>query len=417
MGLNRLDIFQKTITATNVNVTVLKKDNSNLPEIDNGFRKHLFENFDYNKTYDFLTPHFVPGTLIHYIDEFSLHYIFVDIPEEFLGCDDLRITAIGPFSDYRIEYDSIHKIMQKNKIPDRLFIDFSAFYNSVPLIQKADNLLGIVLNLASGLFEQEYTISFFSLQDNPFGSLDFQTDQLMVYPQLASSSIEERYDIESKLLNAISTGNYEQAHNYHQKFTSYYIQPRTKNLIRNQQNFTIILNTLCRKAAQEGGVPPLYIDNLSTKFAISINNTLSLKEFPALCSKMIHKYCLLVKNHAMKDYSPVIREIISYIDFCYMEDLSLNLFAEKFNMTKTYLSALFKKETGDTLTDYIHTVRMRRAITLINSSSSPVAYIASACGYNDINYFIRIFKRTYGLYPKQYQKSILSAKTQAQAKF
>ena len=212
MGLNRLDIFQKTITATNVNVTVLKKDNSNLPEIDNGFRKHLFENFDYNKTYDFLTPHFVPGTLIHYIDEFSLHYIFVDIPEEFLGCDDLRITAIGPFSDYRIEYDSIHKIMQKNKIPDRLFIDFSAFYNSVPLIQKADNLLGIVLNLASGLFEQEYTISFFSLQDNPFGSLEFQTDQLMVYPQLASSSIEERYDIESKLLNAISTGNYEQAH-------------------------------------------------------------------------------------------------------------------------------------------------------------------------------------------------------------
>ena len=132
---------------------------------------------------------------------------------------------------------------------------------------------------------------------------------------------------------------------------------------------------------------------------------------------MNNKCCLLVKHHAMKVYAPVIREIISYIDFCYMEDLSLNLFAEKFNMTKTYLSALFKKETGDTLTAYIHTDRMRRAITLINSSSSPVAYIASACGYNDINYFIRIFKRTYGLSPKQYQKSILSAKTQAQAKF
>ena len=133
MGLNRLDIFQKTITATNVNVTVLKKDNSNFPEIDNGFRKHLFENFDYSKTYDFLTPHFVPGTLIHYIDEFSLHYIFVDIPEEFLSCDDLRITAIGPFSDYRMEYDSIHEIMRKNKIPDRLFIDFSTFFLKIPL--------------------------------------------------------------------------------------------------------------------------------------------------------------------------------------------------------------------------------------------------------------------------------------------
>lgn len=50
---------------------------------------------------------------------------------------------------------------------------------------------------------------------------------------------------------------------------------------------------------------------------------------------------------------------------------------------------------------------MRKAITLINSSALPVAAIATACGYNDINYFTRIFKRTYGLSPKQYQKSVM----------
>ena len=122
---------------------------------------------------------------------------------------------------------------------------------------------------------------------------------------------------------------------------------------------------------------------------------------------MLHKYCLMVKNHSMTGYSQVIKDVISYIDFHYAEDLSLAFFAEMCNMNKNYLSSLFKKEAGITLTDYIHQVRLRRAITLINSSSLSITTIAASCGYNDINYFTRIFKRTYGMSPKQYQKSIL----------
>jgi len=71
---------------------------------------------------------------------------------------------------------------------------------------------------------------------------------------------------------------------------------------------------------------------------------------------------------------------------------------------------LFKKETGTTLTDYIHTVRMRKALTFLNGTSLSIQTIASVCGYSDLNYFIRIFKRRYGLSPKQYQKSIVNRK-------
>lgn len=109
----------------------------------------------------------------------------------------------------------------------------------------------------------------------------------------------------------------------------------------------------------------------------------------------------------MLGYSKVVKEVISYIDFHYAEDLSLSFFAELFSVSKSYLSGLFKKETGVTLTDYIHQVRNRRAITLINSSSLSITTVAASCGYNDINYFIRMFKREYGMSPKQYQKSIL----------
>lgn len=102
----------------------------------------------------------------------------------------------------------------------------------------------------------------------------------------------------------------------------------------------------------------------------------SLSDVNALSSEMIHKYCLLVKNHAMKGYSAVTKEIISYIDFHYTEDLNLNYFAGMFNMSKTYLSNLFKKETGVTLTDFIHQVRMRPAHFLYIPEQHPQFFIS-----------------------------------------
>ena len=105
-------------------------------------------------------------------------------------------------------------------------------------------------------------------------------------------------------------------------------------------------------------------------------------------------------------FSKVIKEVVSYIDFHYAEDLNLSFFAEMFHISRNYLSGLYKKETGMTLTDYIHQVRSRRAITLINSSSLSITTIAVSCGYNDINYFTRMFKKIYGVSPTQYRLSV-----------
>ena len=84
------------------------------------------------------------------------------------------------------------------------------------------------------------------------------------------------------------------------------------------------------RQAESGGVHPLYIDELSTHFALQINEISSIGAVTALVGEMIHKYCLLVKNYGMKGYSPVIKEIISYIDFHYTEDLHLDTLAKMF---------------------------------------------------------------------------------------
>lgn len=232
------------------------------------------------------------------------------------------------------------------------------------------------------------------------------SDRSLASGEMADASVEQRYSAENTLLMAIAAGDYEKALGTYSQLSHYHIQARADDPLEDRRHLTVILNSLCRKTVEVAGVHPLYIDDLSTRFATGINRLNTPDELEALMSSMIREYCLLVRNHAMKGYSDITRQIVSYIDFHYTEELSLAYFARMFNLSKTYLSDLFRKETGTTLTDFIHQVRMRRAIVLLNASTLPITAVATACGYNDINYFIRRFKKTYGLSPKQYQKVI-----------
>lgn len=407
MEISKLNLFQQALTAYNVNNIILYKDYSNINKTDLGFRLRLYEGNAYQQMLLFMIQRVTPLSMLRFTDEFEMTYFYLHIPEKYLNEYESSFFIIGPFFEKSPQLSDIHRIMEKNKIPSSLFDDILAVYSSIPVIPTFNHLESLVLNLASGLFETSYNVTYYpdhnttSIEHSPF------LGKMRKNPELAVASIEERYRVESQMLDAISKGDYKHAKELHQKFGNFHIQPRTENLLRNTQNFQIILNTLCRKAAEMGGVHPLYVDDLSTKFAVLINEARSQRELTVISNDIIHKYCLLVQNHAMKGYSPVIKDIISYIDFHYAEDLNLSFFANHFNLTKTYLSGLFKKEVKTTLTDYIHQIRIRHAIILINSSSLSIGTIASACGYQDINYFIRVFKKINGVSPKQYQKMIL----------
>lgn len=407
MNEKNLELFQQTLRASSVNCRILYQDETAFSHMDCQLRMHLYENYSYLDNFKNFTHLLKSGTMIRFLDDFEMYYFFLHIPEEYLEDYQLPYFSVGPFLESRPDDSHIQKNMFRCRIPDTLFNDVAEFYASIPVLENIAMFENFTRNLASGLFGQEYHVLYLPDTESSIYKHANMTLRLRQNPQLAMYRIEERYETERQMMSAISNGDYNRAHEYHQKFTTYYIQPRTDNLLHNFQNFQIILNTLCRKAAELGGVHPLYIDDLSTKFAIAINEARSQRELQHIAGDMIHKYCILVKNYALKGYSQAVKDVISYIDFHYAEDLGLAFFADMLNLTKNYLSSLFKKETGLTLTDYIHQVRVRQAITLINSTSLPISTIATACGYNDINYFIRIFKKIFGISPKQYQKTIL----------
>ena len=181
------------------------------------------------------------------------------------------------------------------------------------------------------------------------------------------------------------------------------IDQRSANPLRSIKNYAIISNTLMRKAVQQGGVHPFYIDQLSSTLGHRIEEAASVEEVRGIISAMAHKYCLLVKNHNMKGYSPPVQSVILRTDAEITGDLSLSAHAQKIGINASYLSALFKKETGVTLTDYVSRRRVEYAIFLLNSTDMQIQTIAQHCGMPDVNYFTRTFKKHTGKTPSQYR--------------
>ena len=112
----------------------------------------------------------------------------------------------------------------------------------------------------------------------------------------------------------------------------------------------------------------------------------------------------------MKGYSLLIRKVLTQIDSDLTADLSLRTQAEQLNINSSYLSTLFKKETGTTLTEYVNRKRIEHAIFLLNTTNMKIQAIAQACGIPDVNYFTKIFKKQIGITPKDYRDNIMSYK-------
>ena len=115
---------------------------------------------------------------------------------------------------------------------------------------------------------------------------------------------------------------------------------------------------------------------------------------------------LLVQSHSLRTYSKPIQNIINYISFNLTADLSLNALSEEFMLNSSYLSTLFKKETGVTLTNFVNNKRIEHAIYLLNTTQSAIQDIAAQCGINDVNYFTKLFKKLKNMTPTQYREMI-----------
>ncbi len=97
-------------------------------------------------------------------------------------------------------------------------------------------------------------------------------------------------------------------------------------------------------------------------------------------------------------------EIKRYINTHYEEPLTVSLLAKLYSFSPAYLGRIFKKETGASLSEYLKKVRLQVACELLEKSNIPINDLAEKVGFQDLNYFYRIFKQEKGVTPNQYRQ-------------
>lgn len=345
--------------------------------------------------------------IVYQIDDgFLCHHIVFLLPPE---NGNTMLAYIGPYTQEPISKQTITKLSEKYNFKPELVSKIETFYQETPYLPDESHLLSIIYTFCSHLWGG--TDKFTTKQFQDFYPINFDTVLKYSGREPLDSTqdtlyLEERYDVERQLMQAVSIGQIPKAELLFATLSKYQFESRSTNALRNTKNYLIILNTLLRVAVRNGDVPPFHIDKLSSAYAHKIEATTSTNSGMALMKEMIRKYCLLVKNHSMKGYSLLIRKVLTQIDYDLTADLGLKNLAAQLNVNPSYLSTLFKKETGSTLTEYVNQKRIEHAVFLLNSSSLQIQMIAQYSGIPDVNYFTKTFKKIIGITPKEYRDRI-----------
>ena len=178
-----------------------------------------------------------------------------------------------------------------------------------------------------------------------------------------------------------------------------------KDPLRSLKNINLSYNTLYFVSALSGGMDPLIGHYMAEKYAIMIEYTDNEEDLWKIHEEMLNRYASRENRLHNKGLDTLSRKINAYIDNNFMEDINNDSLAIHFNISKEHMMRTYKKETGDTINNYIVAKRIKEAKDLLLLSDLSMTEIAFRVGFKNSQYFSNSFKKNTGFSPKDYRKS------------
>ena len=348
-----------------------------------------------------------PVTRYRFTDEFKQNYTLLRLP----GREQANLLLIGPYLSCELSQKEILELGESRGVKPIEQRYLEEYYDTLPVLPEGDRLLSLIdsfceliwhsPSFAIAELNQPFHVPASPISDAPRSD---SFEEVMAGVDL----MEKRYAFENELIQAVRLGQQHKESLLATAFNDRLFEKRVADPVRNAKNYSIIMNTLLRKAAEQGGVHPVYIDRVSSRYALRIEQISSLKEVSALMREMFSSYCRLVYKHSIKKYSPVVQKTILVIDSDLSADLSLGSLAAHQGISGGYLASVFKKETGKTLCEYVREKRVKHAMYLLSTTHLQIQTVALHCGIMDVQYFSKIFKRETGKTPKEYRQGARS---------
>lgn len=335
------------------------------------------------------------NVLYRAVDAFGCCVMFLCLPQTDL------LLVIGPYLEKPLGQEELYERAEKLHIPSNQLAVLQNHYGRYLYFSDDGPLYPMVEVFAEYIWQSAENYTFRDGAPENFDTSIRKRDILpSADPDMAMRMMEERYAFETELMDAVSKGLTHKAEMLFSRFSPTSFERRLSDPLRNLKNYAIITNTLLRKAAQNGGVHPIYIDSLSSDFARRIEQVPEPASMQTFMLEMFRSYCRLVRKYSIRGYSQPVQKTVIRIDSDLTADLTLRSLAEAQGINASYLSALFRRETGETVTDFVNRKRVELAVHLLTTTALQVQTVAQHCGFADVQYFSKVFKKIIGETPR-----------------
>ena len=332
----------------------------------------------------------------------KLPYVYRDEHKVCYGLmySDMYICILGPIATNHMDKLELHKYYQLFSVPQSDELTITVLSEG-----KIINLVGLVAKLFSG---EEYTDEqIISANKELFDTSDITSEE---WEKFELDSDEENisrhtYQDERKLLDYVRDGNVEAALERTRNMDGD-IGKLSQNDLDHWKNLMVVATTLCTRAAIEGGVAP-YVAYRVSGFYIS-KGTGSDDVFKIITcrNQAVEELTRLVwKEKNKRHTSSYTEQCKDYVKKHFREKIHLAEIAASLGISDSYLSRLFKKETGIRLQDYIVQIRLERAANLLTYSNEAIPRIAEYVNFPSQSYFGKVFKEKYGVTPRQFREN------------
>lgn len=222
--------------------------------------------------------------------------------------------------------------------------------------------------------------------------------QYMLYHH---TPLYERY-----LLQYVKEGNKDKLLDHLSKIPDGQAGTLSKDPLRNYKNLFICGATLVSRAAIEGGLNSELAFTISDSYIQQVEELKKVDEVAYLYYQLICDFTDRVHNIRKKNYSGIVLECCNYIFKHLYEDISVSQLSKVVRVNPNYLSSLFKREVGISISRYIQKERVEEAKMLLTLTDQSILDISVSLNFNDQSYFTKVFKEFVGMTPKQYRAEI-----------
>ncbi len=174
--------------------------------------------------------------------------------------------------------------------------------------------------------------------------------------------------------------------------------------VRDKRYLFVAATTMTTRFAIEGGLSQETAYNLSDLFIQRMDLCNTVEEISALHRVMLEEFTLFTANTRQSRYPKAVLLALDYIYLHLHETIEANAIAAHVGLNRSYLSTLFKREVGVTLSDYIREKRVETAKNMLKFSDFSMQEIGNYLAFHSQSHFASVFKAHTGVTPGAYRQ-------------